>query len=336
MANLLTNGTFDSSMTGWTTGGGTAAWSGGWGKPHPGCALLGSTDESNIYQEVAITSGTYLLAYWLYTSSIPDNEQQSAEVRAQVGTAMLHTEYIYTADNAWYLFAHTVPAPTGTFKVTLTLKQTGFAYFDTVGLALYTGGEFISLVRQLRNLRRDPVAIKHSDIAYEQAINRALAMAPRELWALVVDTSLTTVAEQRRYTLSAISAITEAGQLLRAWMEDSDGNDREIGGWEIEDNAGALTLVLDADPPEAGRTITVEYRGTPSELVYPWDSAGVDPQWVLYKAMTLLLLEADTMLEDPNILAADLQRWDALRQQREAELNRRARRAPSKIRTRAW
>lgn len=335
MGNLLTNGLFDSSMTGWTTGSGDAAWTGAMGKPHPGCVLLGSTDESNIYQEVAVTSGHYLLTYWLRTLSIPDNEQQSAEVKVEAGTAQLHTQYIYTANNVWYLFAHNIPAPTGTLKITLKVKQTGFAYFDTVGLTLVTGGEFYPLLQRLRNLRRDPVAIKHSDYAYESAINRAIQDAPMSFWQPQVDVSVSTVADQRRYALS-LTGLTQPNQVRRVWMDDVSDYDLPLGRWQVEDDGGVLTLVLDSDPPEAGRVLSIEYLAPGSLLVYPWDSTTLDVEWLLARAMTLLLLDADPQIEDPNLLGQQLTYWDALRQNRERELVNQTPRPSQTFRSTPW
>jgi hypothetical protein len=89
----------------------------------------------------------------------------------------------------------------------------------------------------------------------------------------------------------------------------------------VEDALGVLTLVLDEDPPEADRTILVKYI-LPHEALDctdDEDETTLDREWLLARAMTLLLLEADPMLEDAGYIERELQRWDAVRQAREAE-----------------
>lgn len=170
---------------------------------------------------------------------------------------------------------------------------------------------------------------------YDDAINQAIREVPQRFWQRNVDTSLTTVDEQRRYSLAALS-LAMRSQLKRAWMEDEDGHDLPIGRWEVEDDGGSFTLVLDEDPPEAGRTIAVEYLAPHAELASDVSTTSLDQDWLTNKAATILLLEADPRLDDPRLTEGSLQRFDAMRQAREAELMRRERRPSGKIRTMAW
>ncbi len=108
---------------------------------------------------------------------------------------------------------------------------------------------------QIQRNRRDPAALLHSITDYDDAINEAIRQIPEPLWRLSVDNTLTTVAETRRYSLAAITAIDEPWQVYRVWMEGDDDHYYQIGRWEVYEDV-TLLLVLDEDPPAADRTIS--------------------------------------------------------------------------------
>ena len=138
--------------------------------------------------------------------------------------------------------------------------------------------------------------------------------------------------------IAAVTAITQRAQVRTVWMEGSDDHFYPIGRWHVEDELGTLTLVLDENPPEAGRVLRIESLRAHEELDcgdYD-DVTTLDRQWILAKAATILLLEADPSVEDASYLAAEIQRWDMVRQGREAELRGRRQRTPGKLRSRSW
>lgn len=188
---------------------------------------------------------------------------------------------------------------------------------------------------ELQGRRRDYGNQKHTPNRYNAAINRALTEAPSVLWVRAKDDSLDTIDETRRYSLAGITDIVLAFQVTAAWIDDVDGHPERIANWEVEDNAGSLTLVLDDNPRYEDRTITIEYITPFDELDDDSDETEIDKEWLLCMALTSLLLEADPELEDPQMIARDLQLADAKREAREAALRRRNRRT-GKIRTLAW
>lgn len=179
----------------------------------------------------------------------------------------------------------------------------------------------------------DPGSLKHPPARYEEAINKAVREWPRRLWLTQVDTSLTTADETKRYALAGLTDLDNPGQMLRVWIDDEDSNPHQIGRWEVEDDKGTLTLVLDDDPTEASLTITLEYQVPPA---WSGGSIDLDFDWIVAKAATALLLEADPDLEDPRLVQADIERFDAMRQAREADLLLGRTRRSGKVRSHNW
>lgn len=177
--------------------------------------------------------------------------------------------------------------------------------------------------------RRDPVFFLHTEGEYNRAINKALRDAPRALWRVEVDASLSTVAETRRYDLAALGGLETGDQVRALWVEDANGDYNQMGRWQVEDDDGTLTLVLDRDPWDADLGMQLEYLRPHAELADDTTDATMDADWLLARAMTLLLVEADREQEPVELIQRDLQLWDAIRQTREQELlGRRQLRAP--------
>lgn len=138
--------------------------------------------------------------------------------------------------------------------------------------------------------------------------------------------------------MAGIAAIVAPDQVWQVFIDDAsdEAHELEIGRWFVEDDDGVLTLVLDNDPPDADRTITIYHIDPPSALDCEDEdeTAEVDREWLLAKAMTILLTEADPTLESPEQIAQDLTIWDMRRQARERQEGRRWQ--PRKIRTQRW
>jgi hypothetical protein len=181
----------------------------------------------------------------------------------------------------------------------------------------------------------DVTTLSFPEQQYNAAINQAIREAPRRFWQRNIDTALTTIDEQRRYSLAALS-LTQPSQLTRAWLEDDDGHDLPMGRWGVEDDSGTYTLVLDEDPPDADLTITLEYLAPHTELTSDMQGTDLDQDWLIAKAATILLLETDPQLDDPRLMAQKLEYFDAMRQSRELELTRQTRRPSGRIRTMPW
>jgi len=188
---------------------------------------------------------------------------------------------------------------------------------------------------QIQRNRRDPAALLHSITDYDDAINEAIRQIPEPLWRLSVDNTLTTVAETRRYSLAAITAIDEPWQVYRVWMEGDDDHYYQIGRWEVYEDV-TLLLVLDEDPPAADRTIKLEYYAAHAALSSDATAHTFDDDWIIYKATAIMLMEADRDAEDAKAVQADLALFDGMRAQRERILLARRDRAATKTRTQVW
>lgn len=188
---------------------------------------------------------------------------------------------------------------------------------------------------QIQRNRRDPAALLHSITDYDDAINEAIRQIPEPLWRLSVNSTLTTVAETRRYSLATITAIDEPWQVHRVWMEGDDDHYYQIGRWEVHEDV-TLLLVLDEDPPAADRTIKLEYYAAHAALAADVTTHTFDDDWIIYKATALMLMEADRDAEDAKVVQADLALFDGMRAQRERILLARRDRAATKTRTQVW
>jgi len=192
---------------------------------------------------------------------------------------------------------------------------------------------------QIQRNRRDPAALLHEITEYDDAINEAIRQIPEPLWRLNQDATLTTVAKTRRYALATLTGITEAWQVTRVWIEGDDGHYYQIGRWWVENDLGTLYLVLDEDPPAAGRTIRIEHWQAHATLSSDTGTTGThtfDDDWIIYKATTLLLLKAARDSEDPAGVQADITMYDGLRTQRERMLLARRDRPAQRVRTQVW
>lgn len=196
--------------------------------------------------------------------------------------------------------------------------------------------DFQTLALELQKRALDLAQQKRPVSRYEEALNRAIALYPMILWPFEIDGStLDTVKDQQEYDLSEISGLTTPAQVVRVWIDDSEDVRREIGRYEVWDNAGSLTLFLDEAPDDA-YDITLEFHVAPSALSGPTDTTEVDDEWLLTRAMLLLLYEADLTAEDPQAIAMALQSWTAQLAQREMILFRQRTRRVRRARTTAW
>jgi len=89
--------------------------------------------------------------------------------------------------------------------------------------------------------------------------------------------------------------------------------------WQVI-STGSFHLAFDEKPPEANRPVLLEYVAPYAQLSSDTDATTIDKTWLLSRAMTLLILEADPAVEPPELLAQQLAYWDNLRQTREQEL----------------
>jgi hypothetical protein len=178
---------------------------------------------------------------------------------------------------------------------------------------------------ELRKRRRDVAALKHPPERYREVVLQALADAPPTLWVPSMDTLIATVDDERAYSLANVDSLKEPNQLLRVWLASDDGDQIEIGGWDTRDHGDFLYLYLDRQPPNPDWRLKIEYI-RPHDAIDPNDREDVttlDREWLLSRAMTLLLLEADPTYESAQMIQSDLASWDARRKTREAQIARR-------------
>lgn len=182
----------------------------------------------------------------------------------------------------------------------------------------------------------DLAQMKHAGPRYGEVLNVALSAYPRVLWPLAVDgTTLDTVDGTFSYALSGIAAITDPEQVRRVWVDNSDGEPIETGRYEIQDNAGSLSLVFDEEPDDA-YDITIEYRTPPDTMSSDEDTTEADETWLLDRATWLLLTEADPSIEDPAYIATLIERYAQRWTLRDRELKAERRRSSRKPRSTPW
>lgn len=190
---------------------------------------------------------------------------------------------------------------------------------------------------ELKKSRRDFGGMLHDDARYNEVIDEAVRKVPQNLWLVDVDASVSTSAEVRRYDLSAIADLSNPGQVRRIFLEDSQGDNREIARWQIEGTvAGTVTLELDNDPPEGGRDFRIEYLRPHAVATGDVADLTVDEDWLVCRAMVILLNEADPRYEPLDQTMTWLQYWDGKLRNREAELQRQLRTPAQKVRTWRW
>jgi hypothetical protein len=248
-----------------------------------------------------------------------------------------HAPYLHTLGE-WHQFS---------FDLNLPVSESVLIYFEAQAQVMHFHLDHVSLASipdedscrelamELALYRNDPAMLKHSYRRYRAAVNEAIREAPRSLWRMTQDISLTTAEDTRRYTMALITTLEDAHDLRLVEIEGADGHYQPVGRWWVEGPPGDLTLRLD-ETPTPDRTIMLHYVRRPDELDCEDedDTTWLDREWLLAKAMTLLLLEADRQLEDPRHLSEQLQLWDGKRQAREAQEGRRW--GPEKVRTRRW
>lgn len=339
MAELVLNGTFETDLSNWSTGGGGPAptWDEYVYHDTPGSAEFypNGPNPSNLSQDVATPTGVAQL--WRFKFAMRRDPGSSVAVHPDFSVSLwdgvshwLEESYARPEEfedkfGTWMSYAYDIILPVDTV-VTITFEFDGGdvdkVYLDDVSLENL--GDLVNcaeLTWELKKRRQDWGATKHHDTRYQELLNQAIREAPRSLWRRDVDTSLVTIEETRRYSLAALTEITEARQVRRVFVEASDEHEYEIDRWQVENDLGTLTLVLDEDPAAADRTIRLEYVRAHDTLDCTdlTDTTLVDREWLLARAMVLLLMEADPTLEDPRWLANQLQIWDATRQAREGQ-----------------
>lgn len=185
--------------------------------------------------------------------------------------------------------------------------------------------------------RRDPAFVLHPVEDYNNALNEALRRVPEPLWVADIDTSKVTIADTRRYSLATLTSITKPWQVRRVFLEDADDEHYyETGRWAIEDDAGVITLIFDEDPDEADLTIRLEYVKAHTVLSADETVSTMDDDWAVAMATVLLLMQADSDMEDPRLIERDMARFDAARTSRESVLLGRERKPAARVRTRNW
>ena len=195
---------------------------------------------------------------------------------------------------------------------------------------------FGELKLELQKQSLDLGQAKRPEARYGEALNRALSFYPRILWALVVDgTTVDTTADTREIALSGISDISKADQVRRVWIDDSDGEKRLVARLEVQDNDGAITIVLDTAPDDA-YDVTVEYQKPPTAMSGDSDNNTTDDEWLIAKAMSLLLVEADWTIEEAEKVLTQLAEQRQAAQDRERYLRRQLRGTARRMRSTRW
>jgi hypothetical protein len=191
-------------------------------------------------------------------------------------------------------------------------------------------------VWELRKRSRDWATLKWTEERYQRAVGEAIRQAPLCFWPRDIDTSLTIVEDTRRYALAGLTDIDDPEQVERIWLEGSDDHFYPLSGWFVEDDAGTLTLVMDRTWTE-DRVIRMEFRVPHAQLscsATATGTTGLEEDWLVAKAMTVLLEQADPELADPERTAERL----AYYRQRMVELEdlKGSRDEPQKMRTQVW
>ena len=260
----------------------------------------------------------------------------------------LDAYYKYDVIDTWKTesAAFVMPISTDcTITFSTLLGATDYVYLDSVSLTSvdYAPTTRQGLIWELQKRRRDWGSVKHATERYLEIVNFALAQAPMGLWRVDQDITTLSVADTTRYSLAALTAITNPRQVRRVWLHDGDtpGLYNQLGNWTVEEDwAGtplgkALYLVLDTAPGTAGSIIKVEYYRPQDSLTDDSDEiAIIDWEWLIAKGMTLLLLEADATLEPFEQIERDLKYWDSKRAEREALIMPRS--PAGRVRTRVW
>ena len=347
--NLFSNGSFVDDLTGWTTQNATHVD----GREHAfltsgACELDATGGDAYVYQTITVPGSGIRRARLVVRAWSDAAVGWELEVQDTGGGTVHHDgEHLLEAVDTWCTLVADFSMTGGdTVQVTITLVNASYAevaYVDGLHLFMVDAQDLSAegLGLELARRRGDPGFMKHTRQRYYQVLNDAIAAAPKPLWRLNVDSSVSTTVTGdgdpvRRYSLAGVTGLTTADQVRRVWMEGSDDQNYQIGRWEVESDLGVLTLALDDDPPEAGRTVAVEFWTPPAELdtLTFSNSTTLDRSWLLRQAMVFLLMEADRE-EEPEA-EAELMRWDQLRQAREGELLGRRRRPAGKVRSLRW
>ena len=344
--NLLDNGAFYDDLSDWTTQNATHVDD----REHAfltsgACELDASAADAYIWQLVTVPGSGIRRARLVvraWSSSV-------AGLVLRCSGTTVHTQAEHTLDHTdvWCTLVADVTVEGGeTCTINISLDHETYevvVYVDDIQFFMVDARDLSAegLGLELARRRGDPGFMKHTRQRYYQVLNDAIAAAPKPLWRLNVDSSVSTTVTGdgdpvRRYSLAGVTGLTTADQVRRVWMEGSDDQNYQIGRWEVESDLGVLTLALDDDPPEAGRTVAVEFWTPPAELdtLTFSNSTTLDRSWLLRQAMVFLLMEADRE-EEPEA-EAELMRWDQLRQAREGELLGRRRRPAGKVRSLRW
>lgn len=196
--------------------------------------------------------------------------------------------------------------------------------------------DFDTLKLELQKRSLDLGQTRRPDTRYGEVLNEAAQLYPRDLWPTAIDgTTLDTVADTTTYALGSVSNLTQAHQVRRIWIDDSDGEPRQVGRFEIQDNAGTLSLVLDT-APDGAYDITIEYHTPPTAMSGGSDTTAVDDAWLLDRSMVILLLERDPNISDPQYVLTQLDYYRGQVAERERQLMGRRRRTSRRARTTRW
>jgi len=356
MIDLILNGEFTVNMNDWTVVS-SVVRSVAHFNVAPASALfdVAVPGTAEMWQQfVTPVTGPYwwTLKFCHYGSAAASNGWAKMRVRVfntGVGLPVYHDAYYkYKVVDTWQTESAPFVMPiSATCKIWFStpLGAADYVYVDSISL---TSVDYAPTTRQgmlweLQKRRRDWGSVKHATERYLEIINFALAQAPMNLWRVDTDISVLSVADTTDYRLASLAAITNPRQVRRVWLHDGEtpGQYNQLGNWTVEEDwAGTplireLHLVLDEAPGTAGRIIKIEYYRPHDELTDDSDvSTLIDWEWLMAKAMTLLLLEADPSFEPFEQMERDLKYWDAKRMEREALIMPRS--PAGKVRTAIW
>jgi hypothetical protein len=347
MTNIVSNPGFETNTAGWTLT--KASRLPNDGKNTVGCVTMTpDAGGAAVLSQALTTPGiTGVNAYDAKVSfafkPTPGQPIKALAVTITDGSGYVWYTYTTGATQGGYVWHEVVgetilpvsTALTITFTVALGV-DTSWWRIDDVCVDIQAPGWAArpELIEELRRLRHDAVMVKHTLQRYQSALNEALRTAPRKLWLTMIDDSLVTVADQVEYDLTTVSELLQRDWLTRVDIEDSDGNAQPTARYEVLDSEGDLTLVLDTAPTEDDLTIWLHFSLPHDPLSDDVTMTSCNRDWLIAKAMTILLLEADPQDEGEQWLATQLNMWDAKRKSHEARLGKR--RPAGKARTFNW
>jgi PKD repeat protein len=299
----------------------------GAGSPSPGCAKL---PEGEMFWQKIERLGKGRFEIRFRAKGVSD-DQEFVAIEVQILDNVFQAEHSTklpfgiggTSLKRWVDYSAIVELPdiSPAYFVFESIEADGSLYIDSVEMEPLPEELCPGLVHEVQKRRRDPNTTKHPEERYKEVVTQAVNRSPSSLWQTdYVD--IKTESDQYWYQLE--SAVQKPEHVKRVLVHRIVGTDTEeevIGRWTTEfGQDGYVYLQLD-EPTYDGCILRVEYAQYPDFPACTYAiTLPIDREWVLCRATTLLLMEADPVLEPPELIERDLQYWDAKRVAREAEV----------------